>query len=91
MNHDSLVGGRGICLLEGGPHSPRCGGGGEKLYEHGRDGFNNFIKKQLILLEPESIIQIWEGEAVLGKVIVAEGHGFKPSTNPRNFTQIREM
>ena len=26
MDHDSSTGGRGICLLEGGPRSPRCGG-----------------------------------------------------------------
>ena len=37
MDHDPSAGGRGICLLEGGPRNPRCGGGGEKLYKHGRD------------------------------------------------------
>ena len=50
MEHDSSTGGRGICLLEGGPHSTRCGG--EKLHERGRDGSDNCIKKQLILSEP---------------------------------------
>ena len=45
IDHDSSAGKRGICLLEGGPRSPRCGGGGEKLHERGRDGFNNCIKK----------------------------------------------
>ena len=61
MDHDPSVGGRGICLLEGGPHSLRCGGGGEKLYECGRDGFDNCIKKKLILSEPKRIIRIWGG------------------------------
>ena len=56
MDHDPFAGGRGICLLEGGPHNPRCGGGGEKLHKHGRDEFDNCIKKQLILSEQESII-----------------------------------
>ena len=56
MDHDPSMGGRGICLLEGDLSSPRCGGGGEKLHEHGRDGSDNFLKKQLILLEPKSII-----------------------------------
>ena len=32
MDHDPSVGGRGNCLLEGGPRSPRCGGGGGKLH-----------------------------------------------------------
>ena len=49
MDHDPSEGRRGICLLEGSPQSPRCGGGGEKLHESGRDGSNNFIKKQLIM------------------------------------------
>ena len=56
MDHDPFMGRRGICLLEVGPRSPRCGGGGEKLHEHGRDRSDNCIKKQLILSEPESII-----------------------------------
>ena len=56
MNHHPSAGGRGICLLKGGPRSPRCGGDGEKLHEHGIDGSDNCIKKQLILLERESII-----------------------------------
>ena len=58
MDYDPSAGGRGICLLEGGPHIPRCGGGGEKLHKRGRDGSDKCIKKQLILLEPESIIRI---------------------------------
>ena len=58
MDHDPFVGGRGICLLEGGPSNPRCGGGGEKLYEHGKNESDNCIKKQLILSELESIIWI---------------------------------
>ena len=33
MKHDLSAGGRGRCLLKGGPCSPRCGGGGEKLHE----------------------------------------------------------
>ena len=61
MEYDSSAGGRGICLLEGGPCSTRCGG--EKLHERGKDGTNNCIKKQLILSEPESIIQIWGGRS----------------------------
>ena len=67
MDHDPSTEGRGICLLEGGPHNLRCGGGGEKLYEHGRDGSNNFIKKKLILLELESIIRIWGGRSSIGQ------------------------
>ena len=35
MDHDLSAGGRGICLLEGGPRSSRCGGGGEKLHDMG--------------------------------------------------------
>ena len=58
MDHDPSTGRRGICLLEGGPSKPRCGGGGEKLQERGRDKFDNCTKKQLILSEPESIIPI---------------------------------
>ena len=65
MDHDPSAGGRGICLLEGGPRSPRCGGGGEKLYECERDESDNCIKKQLILLEPESIIWIWGGRSII--------------------------
>ena len=53
MDHDPSAGGRDICLLKGGPHSPRCGGGGKKLHECGRDGFDNCFKKQLILSKPE--------------------------------------
>ena len=53
-----FAGGRGICFLEGGSRSLRRGGGGEKLHERRRDGSNNFIKKQLILSELESITQI---------------------------------
>ena len=49
MDHDSFAGGRGICLLKGGLHSPRCGEGGKKLHKRGRDGSDNCIKKQLIL------------------------------------------
>ena len=56
MEHDPFSSGRGICLLEGGPRSPRCGGGGEKLHERERNGYDNCIKKQLILSELESII-----------------------------------
>ena len=44
MDHDSSTGGRGICFLEGGPLNPRCGGGGEKLHECGKDEFDNCIK-----------------------------------------------
>ena len=58
MDHDLTIGGRGIFLLGGGPRVPICGGGGEKLHESGRDESYNCIKKQLILSEPESIIQI---------------------------------
>ena len=67
MDHDPFVGGRGICLLEGGPHSLRCGGGGKKLHERGSDGSNNCIMKQLILLEPKSIIRIWGGRTSIGQ------------------------
>ena len=66
MDHDSSAGGRDICLLEGGPRSLRCGGG-EKLYKRGRDRSDNCIKNQLILLEPESIIQIWGGRSSIRK------------------------
>ena len=65
MEHDSSEGGRGICLLEGGPRSPRCGGGGEKLHKRGRYRSDNCIKKKLILSEPESIIQIWGGKSII--------------------------
>ena len=42
MNHDLSMGGRGICLLEGGcPLSSRCGGGGEKLHERESDKSDN--------------------------------------------------
>ena len=58
MDHDPFMGGRGICLPNGGPCSLRCGGGGEKRDEHGRDRYDNCIKKKLILLELESIIHI---------------------------------
>ena len=67
MDHDPFARGRSICLFEGGPRSPRCGGGGEKLYERGRDRFDNFIKRQLILSEPESIIRIWGGRSSIGQ------------------------
>ena len=80
MDHDLSAGGRGICLLEGGPYSLRCGGGGEKLNEHGRYRYDNCIKKQLILLELES--GFGEGEAVSDRIIVTGGHNFEPSTNP---------
>ena len=66
MNHDPSIGDRGICLLEGGLRNSRCGGGGEKLHEHGRDKYDNCIKKQLILLELESIIRIWGGRSNIG-------------------------
>ena len=66
MDHDSSAGGRGICHLKGGPRSPRCGGGGEKLHERGREGFDNCIKKQLILSDLENIIQIWGGRSNIG-------------------------
>ena len=58
MDHDSSTGGRGLCLLKGGPRSPRFGGGEEKLHKRGRDISNNCIKKQFILSKPESIIWI---------------------------------
>ena len=63
---DLSAGGRGISLLEGGPQNPRYGEGGEKLYEHGRHGSDNCIKKQLILSEPEMIIRIWGGSGSIG-------------------------
>ena len=63
MDHDLSVGGRGICLFEDGPHNPRYGGGGGKLHECGREGYDNCIKKQLILSESESIIRIWGGRS----------------------------
>ena len=66
MDHDSFAGGRGICLLKGGPHSPRCSGGGENMQERGRDGFDNCIKKQLILSKLESIIRIRGGRSRIG-------------------------
>ena len=44
IDHDPSTRGRGICLLEGGPHNLRCGGGGEKLHERGRDEPDNCIK-----------------------------------------------
>ena len=67
MDHDSSVGGRGICLLKGGPCSPRFGGGEENLHKCGRDRSNNCIKKQFILSEPESIIRIWGGRSNIRK------------------------
>ena len=67
MNHDSSVEKRGICLLEGGPRNPICGGGGEKLHERGRDGYDNCIKRQLILSELESIIRIRGGRSSIGQ------------------------
>ena len=67
MDHDPSAGGRGICLLEGGPPYSRCGGGEEKLHERGRDGSDDCIKKQLNLLEIESIIQIWGGRSSIEK------------------------
>ena len=63
MDHHPSAGRRGICLLEGGPRNPRCGGGGEKLHEHGRDRSDNCIKKKLIFSEPESIIRILGGKS----------------------------
>ena len=67
MDHDLSVGGRGICLLEGGPCIPRYGGGREKLHERGIDEYDNCIKKQLILSESESIIRIWGGRSSIGQ------------------------
>ena len=67
MDHVLSVGGRGICLLEGGPHSLRYGGGGEKLHEVRRGGSNNCIKKKLILSESESIIRIWGRRSSIGQ------------------------
>ena len=67
MDHDPSAGGRCICLLEGGPRSLRYGGGGEKLHEHGRDEFDNCIKKKLILSKSESIIWIWGGRSSIGQ------------------------
>ena len=32
MNHDSFARRRGICLIESGSRSPRCGGGRDKLH-----------------------------------------------------------
>ena len=58
MDHDPSAGGKGICLLEGGPCSSRCGEGGEKLHGCGRDGSDNYIKKQSILSGSMSIIHI---------------------------------
>ena len=58
MDYDSYDGGRGICLLEGGPRRSRCDGGGEKPQERGRDKSDNCIKKHLILSELENIIRI---------------------------------
>ena len=58
MDHDLSTRGRGVCLLKGGPHSSRCGGGGDKLHKRGRDGSDNSIKKQLILSKLKSIIKI---------------------------------
>ena len=66
MDHDPSTRGRGICFLEGGPRNPRCGGGGEKLHKRGIDRFDNYIKKQLILSEPESIIRILGGKSSIG-------------------------
>ena len=45
MDHDLPAVGREVCLLEGGPRSLRCGGGGKKLHERGRDGSDNCTKK----------------------------------------------
>ena len=67
MGHDPSARGRGICLQEGDPHSPRCGGGGEKLCERGRNGYDNYIKKLLILSELESVIRIWGGRSSIGQ------------------------
>ena len=73
INSDSSVGGRGICLLEGGPRSLRCGGGREKLHEHVRDRSNNCIKKQLFLSKPKSIILIWGGKSSIGQSYHLQG------------------
>ena len=67
MDHDPSTRGRDICLLKGGPPSPRCGGAEEKLHECGREGYDNCIKKQLILLDPKSIIWIWGGRSSIGQ------------------------
>ena len=58
MDHDLSARGRGICLLEGDPRSLGCGGGREKMHKRWSDRSDNCIKKQLILLELESIIRI---------------------------------
>ena len=60
MGYDLFARGRGICHLEGGPCSPRCG---EKLHKCGRDKFDNCINKPLILSELDSIIRIWGGRS----------------------------
>ena len=67
IDHDSSAGGRGICFLEGVPRSPKCGRGGEKLHERGKDGYDNCNKKKLILSDPESIIQIWGERSSIGQ------------------------
>ena len=41
MDHNPSARRRGICLLKGSPRSLRCGGGGEKLHERGRDKSDN--------------------------------------------------
>ena len=45
MDHDPSARVRGLCLLEGGPFSLRCCGGGEKLHERGRDISDKCMKK----------------------------------------------
>ena len=66
IDHDPSTRRRGICLLEGGPRSSRCGGDGEKLHECGTNRSDNYIKKQLILSNPKSIIRIWGERSISG-------------------------
>ena len=59
MVHDPFARRRGICLFKSSLCSKGHGRGRDKLHKDGRYGLNNYIEKQLVLLELESMVRIW--------------------------------
>ena len=67
MDHDPSTRRRGIHLFESSPCSLRCGEERDKLHKGGKYGPNNYIEKQLVLSELESMIRIWGGGSSIGQ------------------------
>ena len=61
MSHDLSTLRRGIRLFKSSPSRTRCGKGRDELHWGGRDEPNNCIEKQLVLSEPENMVQIRGG------------------------------